>query len=208
MSENFGFESVTEITTQTYSRTKPKKSTRLVELKWEDISHLVEEGFSNYNYFYHTQTAKPPIYGIKDENGKILAAAKVSIANWEIKRLPGKMGGILTKMIPYIPVINKLIRPKSHRFIVPEAVFAINNDSELVEELFDGILQKENLNVIIRWIDVKDHLYRSLRSEVKWGLLDKLVGASKAHVVQKWNPNKEREYDNSKPVFTAGFDFI
>lgn len=205
MSENFGFKTIGKIATQTFSRVKPKKSNR-IERKdsWNEVKEVVNSNFENHNYFYSTQTEKPPYYIVRDNSGDIVAFAKTSISTWEIDRLPGKMGGLYTKVIPFIPRMNKLIRPKKHSFVVPEAVFVKDNDPDLLAELFEGILYCENKNLVIWWVDETENLYTKTRSSVKWGLLDKLVGVNKAHVVQRSNTKSH----SSNPFYTSGFDFI
>ena len=206
MSENFGFKTISKVATQTFSRVKPKASNRLVKLESrEEVDSIIHTSFSNYNYYFEAQS-QAPFYALKNEMGEIIALAKINIADWEIKRLPGKTGGILTKIIPFIPRLNKLIRPKKHSFVVPDCVWTENNDAQLLEELFEGILHVEKRNLIIWWVDVKDDLYKTISSKVKWGLLNKLIGISYANVVER-RAESSIEKEN-KPVFTAGFDFI
>ena len=208
MSENFGFRKVAEIATQTYSRAHPKESNRLVKIdKWTDVKDVVQEHFKDYNYYNDVHIQKPPFYLLKDERGEILAFATISHANWEIKRLPGKFGGLLTKLIPYIPRIRKLIHPKEHSFIVPEAILVKDNHSELLSELLEGILAAEDKNLIIWWTDTNEPLYQDVKGQVKWGLLHKVIGVSNAHLVVKDTTERVVER-NQKPFYTIGFDFI
>ena len=207
MSENFGFETVGVIGTQTFSRRSPKASGRVERIdSWETVAELIQHTFSDQRFFFTAQTKKPPFYVIKNEEGEIIASAKTSVANWEIRRLPGKFGGKLVKWIPYIPVVRKLIRPKQHTFIVPEAVYVEDNCPLLFEELFEGILALESKNLIIWWVDFHDSLYAAIREKVKWGLLHKLLGVNEVNVVAKsLNHARSRE---EKSIYTSGFDFI
>lgn len=205
MSQTFGFETVGEIATQTFSRIRPKGSARVQKSEdWKAVEGLVEKQFSQYQYYYTAQCSKPPFYFIVDENGEIIAFAKVSISTWEIKRLPGKAGGFLTKIIPFIPGLNRLIRPKINACVVPEAVIVKDNNPELLAELFQGILKLEDKNLILWWTDVNDKLYSEVKSSVKWGLLHTIIGVNKANIVQRSNTKSTSE----EPFYTSGFDFI
>lgn len=205
MSQVFGFKTVGEIATQTFSRVNPKASTRVRKSDdWKEAEGLIEKHFSHYQYSYMAQSSKPPFYLIKDENGEIIAFAKVAISTWEIRRLPGKAGGFLTKIIPFVPGLNRLIRPKRNACIVPEAVIVKDNNPELLTEFFQGILKLEDKNLILWWTDVNDHLYSEVKDEVKWGLLHKVIGVSKANIVQRSNTKPTSE----EPFYTSGFDFI
>lgn len=204
MSENFGFTTMATIRTQTFSRVKPKASKRVSKtMEWNEVKELIRERYKDYQYSYFTHTEKGPFYVLKDDAGEIIACMKYSIAKWQIKRLPGKLGGFTTKLIPYIPFINRLIKPDAHTFMVPEAVVVKDNDPHRLNELYEGALASEHLNLMIWWVDEKDELYQSIQPKMKWGLLDKIIGASEAKVVVKTNKPIV-----DAPVYTIGFDFI
>jgi hypothetical protein len=208
MSETFGFETIAQVASQTFSRSNPKNLGRVQKLEsWEELEPLIEDRFGNYQFYFTAQTSKPPYYVIRNEKGEIIAAARTTEAHWEIKRLPGKLGGFLVKLLPFVPVLNKLIRPKSHHFLAPEAVIVKDNDPKLLDELFAGILHQEKRNLMIWWVDVNDELYRNVQPKVKWGLLHKLVGANRANVVCKRNPELG-QVTSDTPVYTVGLDFI
>lgn len=207
MSENFGFSVVAHLATQTYSRVYPKRSDRLIKSdNWEDISSLVMFNFKDHQYFFTSQTNKPPFYILKDKTGEIIAFTRVTTVNWEIVRLPGKFGGFLTKMIPFIPVLNKLINPKKHTFLVPEIVYVKNNDAILLNELFSGVLADKKLNLLIWWTDVNEPIYRAVKDKMNWGLLNKLIGVAPVDVVQRCHPAFNAKTDN--PVFVTAFDMV
>lgn len=206
MSENFEFKTISKVATQTFSRVKPKASSRIVKLESrEEVNSILQAQFSDYQYYFEAQS-QAPFYALMNEEREIIALAKINLADWEIKRLPGKMGGLLTKIIPFIPRLNKLIRPKQHSFVVPDCVWTKDMDIQLLEELFEGILHVEKRNLIIWWVDVKDDLYKTIGSKVRWGLLHKLIGVSHANVVERRGDSSIE--NKNKPVFTAGFDFI
>lgn len=208
MAENFGFKTIGRIATQSFSRVKPKYSNRIYKISdWNEVKEIVQSNFSDYQYYFEAQSSKAPFYVLKDENNEIIACAKINLATWEIKRLPGKLGGVLTKIIPFIPRLNKIIRPKNHSFVVPDVVWVKNNESKILEELFEGILFQEKRNLILWWIDESDKLYKVIQPKTKWGILHKIIGVSFAHVVQRRNIEIENSNTN-QPIFTSGFDFI
>lgn len=208
MSENFGFKTIGRIATQSFSRVSPKVSHCIQKINdWDEISENVRSNFSHYQYYFETQSSKPPFYILRDDNDENIAHAKINIATWEIKRFPGKLGGILTKMIPFIPRLNKIIRPKKHSFVVPDSVWVKDDNPKILEELFEGILYQEKQNLILWWIDEKDKLYNAVQSKTKWGVLHKIIGVSYANVVER-NNDENQLLEINQPVFTSGFDFI
>lgn len=207
MSENFGFETKAKIATQSFSRSRPKKQQRVEKIDdWEQVKTLFQREYQSFHYYTESHVNEGPYFIIRDENNEIIAATKSYKAQWEIERLPGKLGGILIKLIPFIPVLRKLIRPKNHSFLVPEAVFVKDHNSKVLAELFEGMLAIEREHLILWWTDEKNPIYQKSKNEIKWGLLHKIIGVNCADVVVR--QSKSINFDKSKPVYTCGFDFI
>lgn len=205
MSENFGFETIGEIATQTYSSVRKPKSGRVqLDSNPTEIPAQVQTHFQSQRFFFNDQLKKGNHFSIRDENGDLIAFAKTTSAHWEIKRLPGKFGGTFVKILPYIPFLNRLIKPKNHSFLVPEAVFIKDNNPQLLTELFDGILAQMNERVIIWWVDEQDELYTSTQSKINWGLLNKIIGVNQVNLVERSLTKQTAENTN----YTSGFDFI
>ncbi|MCH2229764.1 MAG: hypothetical protein MK105_05415 [Crocinitomicaceae bacterium] len=206
MSENFGFQTIAKIKTQTFSRGNPKEKIKLERSNnWNDVSSYVLNQFGDKAYFFNAQVSVGPYYIWRDDFGEIVGFAKVSYANWRIDRFPGKLGGVLTKLIPFIPILNKIIVPKNHNFIVPEAVYT--KDATKLGSFFESILFNERKNLIIWWVDLKDPMYMKAEKQTKWGVLNKIIGNSIANVVVKINPKSKLDKEQAS-VYTSGFDLI
>ncbi len=207
MSENFGFEIKADIATQTFSRSQCPKSTKVEKTSnWAEVAPVLRNEFSDAPYYFEHHLKQGPFYMLRNQEGEISACCKATSATWAIERLPGKLGRLLPKIIPFIPRLRKIIQPKKHRFLVPEAVYVRNHDPKVLEELFQGILSIEKRNLIIWWVDEISPVYQAVKEEVNWGLLHRLVGVNKAHMVVKHN--NSFTFDNSSPVYTCGFDFV
>ncbi len=209
MSENFGFHPVARVATQTFSRIKPRKILGIEQISdWSEVQEIMENQYSAYRFYSSVQTAKRPFWVARDEDGEIMALAKTTIANWQIVRLPGKYGAVTTRLVPFVPGLRKIIRPKKHRFVVPEAVFIKNNDPELFASFMESILANEKLNLALWWVDESDDLYQRVRNNVNWGILHKIVGLNVANVMVRNKKGSDLSESNNMPVFTSGFDFI
>lgn len=208
MSENFGFKTVGTVRTQTFSRIKPKFSERIFKMDDEEsISDLLVNSNSHKTFFFHDRLNKGPFYILKNEIGEMEACIKVTRVNWKIHRLPGKFGGFLKEIIPLIPGLNKVIRPDHHTFLVPEGIWVNENNVRKAQELFEGVLNLEGLNLMIWWTDENDVIYKELRKTMKWGILNKIVGVAPVNIVVKENPFINNEQIKS-PFFISGFDFV
>lgn len=204
LSEQFRFQSQGKLITQTFSRFYPKASKQLQVIdNFNEIAALVRKQYGNHHYYFEKQSSLPEFLALKNENEELLAFAKFTKVNWEICRLPGKFGGILTKLIPFIPLLNKLIRPKLHSFIVPEIVSLLDEKPEHLQELFSSALAYYSVNSLVWWVDINDSIYQKNFKKINWGLLDKLVGRSEVEIVVRGKLTK-----SNVPFFVSAFDMI
>jgi hypothetical protein len=113
---------------------------------------------------------------------------------------------LLTRVVPFIPGLRRIIRPKRHTFIVPEAVYVEGHDTQLLEALFEGILALEQEHLLLWWVDNQEPLYIKSKSTISWGVLHRIVGVNNVHMVVKHSTTYTADY--SKPSYTCGFDFV
>lgn len=203
--KQFRFEHDRTILTQSFSRRRLKKNPNLCNLIWEEIAGQVQDVFGQYSYFHTETTSAGPIFGLK-KGGRLVAFAKVTLAEWEFKRLPGRYGKVVMKVLPFVPVFRKLLNVKRHAFIVPEAVWVENNDSALLEELFSALLAHYERQVIMWWVDAEEPLYKQTNNNISWGLLDALLGVHEVHLMRR---KREQNEERSKaPAYICGIDFV
>ena len=210
MSSNFGFKTKAKISTQTFSRIRPKEVKNVIEIT-EDLAWLKEkinETFKNHSLFFTKHTFNDtPFYGYY-EDGVCKAFLKTHRANWVVERLPGRSGRVLTQIIPYVPGLRKIVRPSEFSFTAIEAVYLEKGASiEYLNRLFEGVLFHEKTNSIIWWVDQKDPLYHKVANKLNWGLLHKLNGANEVDLVVLERHN-DRPQGLKQPYYTTAFDFI
>jgi hypothetical protein len=207
MAQQFGFQNTGVAVTQVFSRNSPVyQSTNFSKLNWKDVEEKVFQNYSEYQYFHTAQTQKGPFYGIRDKQDEIIAFARVHEANWEIIQLPGSLGSFLTKAIPYIPFLRKLITPKKHEFIAPDTVYVKDNDPETLAFLFESILAEKQKHLILWWVDEKDPLFIKAKKKIYWGVLHYLMGRNKVDIITKGN--LANQINKSKLHYISGFDLI
>jgi hypothetical protein len=206
MSEQFGFRVASKLVTQSFSRIVPKKSKRLTdEVQWNSLEPLVNSTYGNHQYFFTHHLARGPFYALQNEQGELLACGKFTRVTWEIERLPGRFGQIIVKCLPYMPILNRLIRPKKHVFLSPEGLFVRGNEHDLLTELFEAVLHAESCNVLMWWADQKDPLFLATNQQIRWGILNRIVGQPEVDVVIK---EKEGTPPDKRPFYVSAFDLI
>lgn len=209
MAEQFGFRTEAHLVTQTFSRRKPKAAPNLRILTDEAlIKAQLEKIGQAHAYFVPEHAERPEFYGMFDDNNELIAFAKITRANWVIERLPGSMGGLFTKIVPWVPGLRRIVKPKCHRFLVPESVIAKNDDPEILSAFFEGMLHAENINALVWWIDRREPVWLHTKNDIDWGLLHKVTSQTPVDVVVlRKNPLKLDEL-GAKPIFVAGWDMV
>lgn len=203
MSETFGFQTKAYLATQSFSRIWPKANPTLKEERMSpELFETIEKNYSHYTAYFTHFFEKGTVYSIFDPNGRRLAFAQFHKVRWEIQRLPGKLGGLQVKLLPYIPFINKLIQPKEHTFLVPEVVCNPSGNIADVQRLFEAVLAKEQLHSLLWWNDTRDRLYQKAQQTFSWGLLHNIIGVAKVDVVVRG------DFEPKEPIFIAAFDMV
>jgi hypothetical protein len=208
MSENFEFYPVAKIATQSFSRIKPKIKKTVQATKVNDfIRGKVKETYGDSPLYFTKHTFNEDAFYTLKLDGEIVAFAKTHSAEWKITRLPGKSGGLMRNIIPFVPGLRKVIRPNSQVFTVVDSIWIKSNEPEILEQLFEGILFQEKTNTIIWWVDQKEPIYKVNKDIINWGLLNKLNGAQEVDLVIR-TPKGRTKKTFDGPTYVTGFDFI
>jgi len=203
MSEQFGFQTKAKLVTQSFSRRYPKKSLRISkEVLTDEHLSLIKSTYGHYTAFFDHYIQQGELHCLRSSDGNLLALAKFTNVSWEISRLPGKMGGILVKSLPFIPILRKMVQVKKHQFLVPESVCVADNDPKLLTEFLAGVLHMEKRHTMLWWMDERDELYVKIKDQVKWGILHQILGVSPVDVVIRAN------FEPMEPMYIAAFDMI
>jgi hypothetical protein len=203
MSETFGFKTKAKLATQSFSRIWPKKEPNLKEEAMnQELFAYIDKQYAHYAAYFTHFFENGTVHAIFNQQGERLAFAQFHKVRWEIQRLPGKLGGLQVRLLPYIPFLNKLIQPKEHTFLVPDVVCNPSGDIKDVQRLFEAVLAKEKLHTLLWWNDTRDTLYQKAQTEFSWGLLNKVIGVAEVDVVVRG------EFEPKTPVFIAAFDMV
>ncbi|MGV3632077.1 MAG: hypothetical protein ACO1O6_12780 [Bacteroidota bacterium] len=204
MCETFDFETIARLKTHSFSRSKPKKCDQLHEVSDPGRILTFSQRFRQQPFYTEFQPKGSRVYALEQE-GETIAFARIRQAHWEIERLPGKLGGLLVKIVPFIPVLNRFLIPKNHCFLVPDMVWVKNNDPKLLETLFESLLAAEKHRLILWWADEKDPLLQ-YEKQVSWGIFSRFLGNPSVDVVAKSSPENKPETD--QPVFVCAVDLV
>lgn len=203
MSEQFGFQTKAKLVTQTYSRRFPQASSRLSKERiTQEHLQLIKERYGHYTGFFDFYLKQGELHCLRSSDGTLLACAQFTNVRWEISRLPGKMGGLFVNVLPYLPILRKMVQVKNHQFLVPEAVYLVENNPALLTEFLSGVLHLEKRHTMLWWMDERDELYVQMKDKVRWGMLHRILGVSPVDVVVRG------DFEPKEPMFIAAFDMV
>lgn len=198
-----GFDKVADISTQTFSRISPKKKLQL----HVGTNREHEEGCElnkNLKYNYNAQTIGR--YYTVNKSLMNELSCTVYHANWKIDSLPGKFGSQKVKLLPFIPFLSRIIKPRDHKFIVVENLKFSSSKIELVADFFETLLAMNNCGQIIWWVDKNDFYYKQLQN-LNWGLLHKVVGVANVELCVKSKDINQLNF-NSNSFYVSGYDLM
>lgn len=170
LAQTLGFVKANRLYTQTFSRVNPKKSKFVEKINEDEARTLIRQHFLKNTYF-HVQNNIGKPYVLKNRDGKIIAFATVRTIRWKILRLPGKYGSQLLKIIPFLPVINSIFKPKQHEFLGIDNVWMENQNSQNFAVFFSAILELEKKKKMIWWTAKKP-------PQSRWGPMHALLSTA------------------------------
>lgn len=97
---------------------------------------------------------------------------EVAMNLWRIISLPGFTGQLVTKILPYIPVLNRLINANKFDFLSVVDFSKNFPRNEELEQLFNTLLTKHGVHSIMLWLNHLDPLNQQLES-LNWGIIQK-----------------------------------
>lgn len=203
MSEQFGFQTKAKLATQTFSRVYPKQLKGLSkEAMQTEHLEFIRSKYQNHTAYFEEYLKDGFIHCWRSPNGKLLALAKFTDVSWEISRLPGKLGGVFVKALPYLPILRKIVHVKHHQFLVPEAVCLLEESPTKLAAFLSGVLAMEKRHTMLWWNDERDPLYVKLKDQMNWGIMHRILGVSPVDVVIRGDFHPE------SPMYIAAFDMI
>ena len=210
MTEGFGFEAARKFSTLVFSRFRPKNTTSVgiaTTAEQTEIRKHLETFYSKHTCYEQHPLFKTGEYFVFRENGKIVAGLQATPTHWEIKEIDGLSGKVTMLLAPITP-IRKIFNPKNYRFLGIEQSFYLPGYEAKLEPLLSSACAQLNYNTAMLWADRHSDLYNALRTNVDFGLLDKLNKEVPADLIVKFTSYTEVEkkpfFEN--PAYISAFD--
>ncbi len=206
--QEFGFVECRQFTQIMYSRVAPKKTMapqRIQASEKPHLTHLLTKFYAEHNFFHIDNLFFENNYFIiKNEDNEVLAGIQANLESWDIFEIPGIPSFILKKILPRIPILNKLIT-NPFRFLALEAVYFKPQQEHLLKLLIESLLAVHELHNAILFIDTKSPLNEKL-TFLHSGPLKVISAPKTASVIYRSSDNIPKEHLHHSPAYISCFD--
>ena len=205
--DEFGFKKIGEFNTIPFSRICTKISSRVEKVVEKDLEYIYrllkgankkEQLVSLDNLFTRGE------YFVIRENSTIICGVQAIRDSWEIIDLPGISGRFMISVVPGIPFIGRLFKPR-YEFVFLESLFCVNGKEKELGILLESVLAFHNLNSGILCLDPKSPLYSKVK-QINLGLTHKVMGEKKIEIVVK--TSDQEIFNQDLPFFVSGHDVL
>jgi hypothetical protein len=209
-SENMGLEAVRDLSTLVFSRFNPHSRHYVKKISEQDrpmVLNKIRSFYSGYTMFQDRYIFFENNYYVAYENGEIVAGLQASPEEWNIIEMGG-IGGLFVKLLPYIPILRKIIDPGKFRFLALEAIFYDKGKAHYIPDIVETALAASNHNVALCWQDAYSEIRKDITSVGKMGVLHTFLKPGLGEVRIRFNNYSEEEKQEyrDKPAYINAYD--
>ncbi len=160
------------------SRVLPKDDARLEPPAATEKGRLVRlltEQYEDHALLDLEQSVKWEDYHLIREGKEIVAGLQCQRGHLSIKYLPGPGGVVLTKVLPYIPILRSLFPHRNFRFLNIGNIYADSGREAEIFTLMEALLARNRLHFGMIYLDPRSPIYQRLMAAGKFGALNKLI---------------------------------
>ncbi len=212
MTQALGFEPVGKFSTILFSRLFPKWKKGVEVLNPED---LVEVKFRTIDFyrghalFTDKNIFREGTYYVYRDGGKIVAGLNAFDCHWKIIEMSGLSGKLILRLLPKIPLVNRIFNPNSFKFVAYEGLWHLPGHENRIFDLMESALANLKLNAGMIWLDRRSPLDPVIRGG-HLGILQHLNSDVPVGVVARFVkvPDEIRNEIRSQPLYISAFDSV
>lgn|GEM_PF-3091560 len=208
--EKMKFFQFADIKTIGFSRYFPKVTSGVEQVKKiqsrPELIQLLKSKFNNHTTFDLDDLMANGDYYILKIDNEIIAGLRTGKANWALTSLPGIIGKLAINLVPYIPIVNRIIDPKDWHFYGMDGLFCKDGHAEDLIKLMSSALALNNMNSALLWLDNKDPLAHQLIDSKNLGLAYHFAKSSNAKTMlafENMTTEEESYFKNNMNYISA-----
>jgi L-amino acid N-acyltransferase YncA len=212
ISNKENFASIGVLEAIVFSRLYPKMDSNFVQLQdkeKEPLLSLLKEAYKDHILVHFDQVFYKQNYFVLKEKGEIIAGLQANPVLWRIVDMPGISGKFILNILPFIPVMNRLINPDNYHFVALEAMYIKPGyDKELIK-LLESVLYHFNVTSALLLLDLNSPIYIKLKASGQLGIMDSMKQHIHTHVMVKANGMSLDQVKQfvKQPIYTSAFDY-
>ncbi len=211
MVSQMGLETCGQFNTLIFSRLFPRKNPQIRRARPEEYVALrqrVAAAYADHAFFEDHGLFYQGEFFVLEINGEIVAGCQSQPVHWQVVEIPGLAGKLMMRILPHLPLLNRLFNPRKFNFSGIEGLFCTPGQERSLQGLLAGVLASQGTYAALLWMSPQAEMYRLLHKNIRWGLLQSLKKDVSASVAMRaYNLTAEQVADlKSRPVYVSAFD--
>jgi hypothetical protein len=207
----FFFEPIRKFTIISYSSFFPRLDKQVSKTNKDELSSLqllLNDSFKNHSFYFTESIDLLEHYFVLKQGDNIVAGVKAQKANWKLEQLPGTMGKLIIKVLPYLPGFSRIIKPSKFCFLTFDTIYCPSGNEKYLNTLFESVCAELKVYSAMIYVDKEDELCARLLSLKKMGILNKLFSNACGNVLARFVnfSDEEKSVFYNNPVYLSGYD--
>jgi len=189
------------------SRLQPRDNFRLQKLNEtmkEQLVPLLGKQYENHFLTDFDQSVKVDDYYVMKQGDEIIAGLQCERHQLTIKHMPGASGLILVKVLPFIPILRRLLPDRNLHFLTFGNIYFKNGMEAEIFSLMEALLARHQMNFAMIYMDKRSRVFQRLAKVSMFGILHALFDVP-VHVMSFFRGFSDREIADiyQQPLFIS-----
>lgn len=210
-SSKVGLETVGVLAGFSFSRLRPRSSTRIEQPGAEEregVLNQIREFYKDYTLFYPDPIFNNNDYYMIKEKGRMVAGIQTYAVNWKIMDFGSPAANRLVRIIIRIPFVKKRFSGEDISFLAFDAIYCEPGHEASLYELMEGVLERTGNYIGMMMMDQQTKVYRIFQTQKKLGIMNKVMGTYHADIRVRFNniPDPVRQQFYDRPTYIPTYD--
>ena len=210
-SAQMGLETVGSFAAFTFSRLRPRRSSRIENVQEAEqgaILKQIQEFYKDYTLFFSDAIFKNNDYYIIREQGRMVAGVQIYEINWKILDFGNRLTNWASNLLTWIPGIRHRLTREKISFLAFDALYCEPGHEKALYELLEGVLHQSRHYIGMMMMDQESGLYRMFMDRRKLGFLYRIMGAKFADIRMRFiqMPEEVKKHFYERPTYIPTYD--
>lgn len=212
--QSAGYSEIGTIKTIGFSRFFPKQDQRVSratsEQDRQELMNLLRDHYSGHGLVQFQAIFKNENYFVIRDKSKIVAGCQYHRGDWQVQKMKGLSGKFILKVLPHVPLFNKIFNPRRFQFLSFEGIYFKPGYEKLLPVLFETLLAREKFNSAMFWLGDKCPTRTAIENNGKLGLVHRFVKDSQVKILAGFQGLSDEEIAQlkDKPLYVSAFDYV